>query len=332
MGKQKLSEIPEISEISEISKESGKSRSTVSKVLRGCPGVTEETRRVVLLAADRIDRTCKERGMREICAILPDNPKYFWKPARSVISAYTDRVSLKVYSSIGSGSDSDVVARYVRESVDAGARALILASRPDEALRAVLSEYADRVLILQMCEYVDVPNTFFIGSDGYGDGMRLGALVKPCGDRPVRVGVPYGDGSYLSDQRIGGFLKGLPPEAEVYRVKDPDNRELYSACLARAIHQIGAPLDYLFCCDGVTASACEALYKLKDTMKARLLGFEYPKAAEKYMHGGWIAALLVQDPAAQLREAIALAERYTESGMFPDRKFHYLQSNSVTGD
>ena len=332
MGKQKLSEIPEISEISEISKECGKSRSTVSKVLRGCPGVTEETRRAVLRAADRVDRTRGGDSVREICAILPDNPKYFWKPAQDALAAYENRVSLKVYSSIGNGSDSAVVARYVRESVDAGARALILASRPDEALRAVLSEYADRVLILQMCEYVDVPNTFFVGSDGYCDGMRLGALVKPVGDRPVRIGVPEGDGSYLSNQRIAGFLAGLPLETEVYRVKDPESRELYSACLARAIHQVGAPLDSLFCCDGVTASACEALYKLRGAMKARLLGFEYPKAAEKYLHGGWIAALLVQDPAEQMRAAIALAERYTESGMFPDRKFHYLQSNTVTGD
>ena len=326
MGNQKLSEI---SGISEISRESGKSRSTVSKVLRGCPGVTEETRRAVLRAADRIDRTRGGDSVRKICAILPDNPKYFWKPAQEALAAYENRVTLKVYSSIGNGSDSAVVARYLCEAVDAGARAIILAARPDEALRAVLSAYADRVLILQMCEYVDVPNTFFVGSDGYRDGMRLGKAVQPIGDRPARVGVPEGDGSYLSNQRIAGFLAGLPTETEVYRVKDPESPPLYSACLARAIHQVGAPLDYLFCCDGVTASACEALYKLRGTMKARLLGFEYPRAAEKYLDGGWIAALLVQDPAAQMRAAVALAERYAEGDMFPDRKFYYLQSDMI---
>jgi len=315
--------------LSDISKESGRSISTVSKVLRGCPGVTEETRNEILRVADRLKHPTDVGDTKKICVILPDNPKYFWKPAREAISEFEDAVSLRIYSAIRQGTDSDVIARYLKEAVSAGARAIILAARPDEKLRLLLTEYANRVLILQMCEYVDVRNTFFVGSDGYCDGKRLAAAIPTNENRSIRVGILNGDDAYISERRIAGFLDGLPASVAVYHVTNPPVSELYSAHLAREIDRVGVALDYLFCYDGVTASACEALHKLRGKMSARLLGFECEKRAEKHFKEGRIAALLIQHPELQMKTALSLADRYVTTGLFPDQKFHYLMSEFI---
>lgn len=320
--------------LAEISRRSGKSVATVSKVLRGCPGVTWETRAAVLESFDALEGAQRSGGGEAVAVILPDNPKYFWSRARSAIEcAARDgaAVSLRVYSQIDRAGGGDMVGRYLREAADAGARAIILAARPEPRLRETLASLAQHRLVIQLCEYVDVPNTFFVGSDGAEDARLLAKTLCPPADRPLRVGIFSGETSELPAARTDGFLSALPTGTEVFRIERPEASDLFSSHLARAIDAAGVPLDYLFCCDGVTAPACEALHKLRERMCARLVGFEYPQSAEKHMAAGRIAALAVQDPEAQMRTALGFAATYVENGTFPGQKFTRLPSEILRG-
>ena len=314
--------------LGDISRESGKSKSTVSKVLRGCGGVDPETREAILCAASKVSPLIYEPKPSDIYAILPDNPKFFWHRAYEALKSSTLPIQLKLFSALRD-DNGYLISQYVEEAVAAGARVLILSAHLNEALCLRLAELARSMLILQFCEYTPIPNTFFVGSDGLCDGKALAQCLPKKDDSPTNVGVLRMKLSQGSEQRVEGFLSALPPSVRVFYVDRPTNIELYASHLARSIDALGVPLDYLFCFDGMTTAACDALYKLRGKMQTRLIGFEYPPTAQKHMEAGRIAALAVQRPDEQMRKALALAEKYLRGRCYPDQKFTYVSSEII---
>ena len=164
--------------IAEISQKSGKSASTVSKVLRNCPGVDYETRQAVRLALgeDAPYERSRSRGDRGgICVILPDNPKFFWKRALSALEGKEGTV--KIYSAIYRDREDREVARCLSEAIEEGVSAIILAACPGESVRRELLRLSQKMLVIQLCEYTPIPNSFFVGSDFYEDGRALAASL-----------------------------------------------------------------------------------------------------------------------------------------------------------
>ncbi|MBR2353913.1 MAG: LacI family DNA-binding transcriptional regulator [Clostridia bacterium] len=310
--------------MTEIANRSGKSVSTVSKVLRNCPGVDYETREAVRAAVCAGEPLASRREGNGICVILPDNPKFFWNRALAVLGGKNE--TLKIYSAMHRDREDREVSLCLSQAVEAGVSAVILAALPGEELREELARLADRMLILQLCEYTPIPNTFFVGSDFYEDGLALAEAVRFDGGQCPTVGVLRPNGSVSAIERVRGFSDGLGDCAEILMIDPPEASALYASHLARTIDGSGKKLDYLFGFDGVTASACDALYKLKDRMDCRYIGFEFPPTAQKHWENGRIAALAIQSPETQMRKALSLANRYVESGIFPDEKFTRLPS------
>ncbi len=314
--------------MTEISQKSGRSLSTVSKVLRNCPGVDPETRAAVRSAMEGDSATeLIRRGKKgQICVILPDNPKYFWHRALSVIKEKDGGIVTKIYSSINREEKDREVSLCVREAVEAGASAVILAACPEGTLRDELARLAGEMLIVQLCEYTPIPNTFYVGSDPYRDGAALArAVTAKEGCRPC-VGVIRRSEISSCERRTQGFLDTLGDRARILHIDQPELSTLYASHLARAIDCVGERLDYLFCCSGMTDRVCDALYKLKGRMSARYVGFEYPPAAQKHWDAGRIAALAEQKIEEQLETALGLARIYVNEQRFPDKKFTYLPS------
>lgn len=314
--------------VAEISYKSGKSASTVSRVLRNCPGVDIETREAVRAAlgcgsvADLI-RCGTDRDGR-ICAILPDHPKFFWGRYLSVLEQGSEKV--KIYSTIRYDGKDREVAICLSEAVAEDAAAVILAARPGMPLCDQLALLARERLVLQLGEYTPIVNSFFVGADFYADGRMLSSAVVLTGSERPLVGVLRQGNAVSRQERTRGFLDGLDGRAEILLIDEPEPSSLYASHLARSIDRTGRRLDYLFCPDGMTAPACDALYKLKDRMNTKYIGFEFPPTAKKHWQEGRIAALAVQDPEAQIRLALLLARRYVQFGFFPDHKFTYLPS------
>ena len=317
--------------LAEISRVSGKSVSTVSKVLRGCGGVTAETREAVLNAAGEYPVGVRHSDSDEIFVILPDNPKYFWHRACAVLKESPHPITLKLFSAIRQEQGEALVEEYIEQAVAANVRALIVAAHGNERTQNRLAELANQMLVIQLCEYTPISNTFFVGGDGRADGRALASCIPTDSDRPLNIGVMTGAISHAGAQRIEGFLSALPPTARVFFVEKPTAVELYASHLARAIDALGVSLDYFFSFDGITTAACDALYKLRGKMTAQLLGFEYPTTAEKHMEAGRIAALAVQAPDQQMRLALALAERYVRERLYPPQKYCYVPSEILVG-
>jgi DNA-binding LacI/PurR family transcriptional regulator len=313
--------------ITEISQKSGRSPSTVSKVLRNCPGVDPETREEIRCAVGQRSvegLRLKGSGDKDICVILPDHPKFFWNRVLSALKEEDFPISTKVYSSVHRDRE---VSRCLGEAIDEGASAVVFGGCPGEALREELARLAKEMLILQLCEYTPIPNTFFVGSDFYGDGRALAKAVRAEGGRRPIVGLVSGGESVSDSERLRGFLDGLDGRAEIVRIPQPEVSSLYASHLARAIDGTGACLDYLFCCSGMTVADCDALYKLKGKMATKYIGFEFPQNAQKHWENGQIAALAVQEPKEEIRLALSFARRYVETRQFPDQKMTRLPSS-----
>ncbi len=317
--------------LAEIAQASGKSLSTVSKVLRGCGGVSTETRNAVLNEVDGLEliSPSQESLNHAISVILPDNPKYFWHQAYDALKASDIQANLKLFSAIRTQQDEEIVERYIEEEVLSGCRALILSSFLNERLCQRLAELARHMLIIQLCEYYPISNSFFVGSDGEKDGMRLAAMLPKETNRPLNIGILMKKASNTGEKRWEGIRKTLPENAHVFFIQSPEFSKLYSSHLARSIDALNIPLDYLFCLDGITALACEALYKLKSHMDTKLLGFEYPPTAKKYMESGLISSLVLQKPKEQMRTALSLAGQYARFGCYPETKFTFLPSELI---
>lgn len=317
--------------LARISKASGKSVSTVSKVLRGCGGVDSETREAVFCAAAGIALAPYEPRQTDVYAVLPDNPKFFWHRAYDALRQEPMPITLKIFSSIGKNENEYLLTQYIEEAILANARVLILSAKLSESMRERLATLAKQMLIIQLCEYTPIPNTFFVGADGERDGWVLGMTI-PATEDAVTIGILTGAVSRAGEQRIAGFLAAVPSAARIFFLEKPTDIALYASHLARAVDALGVPLDYLFCFDGITTAACDALYKLRNKMNTRLLGFEYPPTAEKHMEAGRIAALAVQSPEEQMRTALALADRYLRRRVYPDRKYYYLPSQIIKNE
>jgi ABC-type sugar transport system substrate-binding protein len=269
---------------------------------------------------------------KEIYVILPDNPKYFWHRAYGVLKQAPCPVTLKLFSAIRQEQGEALVEEYIEQAVASNARALIVAVHSSERLRKRLGALANHMLVIQLCEYTAISNTFFVGGDGRADGRTLASCIRTDSDRPLNIGVMTGALSHAGRERIQGFLSALPSSARVFFVEKPTVVELYASHLARAIDALDIPLDYFFSFDGITTAACDALYKLRGKMKTQLLGFEYPTTAEKHMEEGRIAALAVQAPDRQMQIALKLAERYVRERVYPDGKYCYVPSQILQAD
>ena len=316
--------------IKDISQKSGRSVSTVSKVLRNCPGVDPETRDEIRSAMESESveglRPMKNAGSAT-CVILPDNPKYFWNRALPSLNRSNLPMITKIYSSIRQDGEDREVSRCLREAVKENASAIILAASPGEALSREIAELAKTMLIIQLCEYTPIPNTFFVGSDFWGDGRALSEAVRSEEGSAPCVGLLSKRGILSCEERTRGFLEGLDSHVRTVRIECPEYSSLFSSHLARAIHGTGEPLDYLFVPMGMTDKACDALYKLRDKMQAQCIGFEFPSMAKKYWQRGQIAALAVQDVEEQMDLALTFVRQYLEERRFPDRKMNRLASS-----
>ena len=315
--------------LARLSQESGKSVSTVSKVLRGCPGVGAETRAAVL-SARRAEEPKKNHGS-EIHVILPDNPKYFWGDATRVIRRWDRRVNirLQMISRIGGTQTRSLLSEYVEDAAASDAAVLILAAHPDRNLCHRLSTLAEGRLIIQLCEHTPIPNTFFVGSDGYADGASLAQQI-PRSSAPLKIGILNANPSHTGNERIRGFTETIGNAARLYFLDAPPAGDLYPARLARVLNETGISFDYLFCNDGITTPVCDALYKLRDKMHTQLIGFEYPATAEVHWSRGQIEALARQNIGAQTDLALTLATRFLTERVYPEQKTTYLPSEILT--
>ncbi len=315
-------------DLSDLAQKTNVSKATISRALNHCPGVDHETRRRVLEAAGPLSPSSSEDDM---VMILPDTPRYFWNPAFIELQAATAglRRRFHLYSRL---YDTDEVALYLDQAARHGARLMLLSAADTPETVSLLREYAGRIPLFLLSEYLDITGTFYIGSHAYDDGRRLGEAYLTHFCRYPRVVCISSDANVNGRKRLEGFVEALAAKGEPppRRMTLPLPGKSQSAQLARQLHEIGPDgFDCIVCADGFLPQVCLAVQKLGLHKKVICMGFENPPGNRPYLESGLIAAYVAQDIVAQCRTAADLAKAFLDTGTYPPSKFTYCPSTLV---
>lgn len=312
--------------ISHIAALSGKSKATISRVLNNCPGVDNSIREEVMqVVCAHPDITAAPESPSDLCIILPDNPKFFWHDALEVASRTQIPKQVWVYSHM---QKNTILHSYMDRLEASNASALIFAGTPDARLCERLEQFASgNHLLIQLCEYTPIRNSFYVGSEFYRDGFRLGRqLLSRQKDAIRHIAILERKDVVSCRERNRGFVDAFQDcGIRISYLEEPQKGSLYPAQLARMIAGCEMPVTHLFCASGCTVQACDALRKIKNH-RIGYVGFECPPGTRKYRENGTVCALAVQNISKQTEKAISFAEAYLQTRTAPDRKYTYIPS------
>ncbi len=315
--------------VTQIAKKIGRSKATVSRVMNNCPGVDSAVREEILEILRAESEQAPVGDAVDLNIILPDNPKFFWQNAMKTVSDYPSECSKRVHS-YSYNYRGRVLKSYLDQIEQVGARAMIFSGFPDDELRERMERFSDQHLLIQLCDYTRIKNSFFVGSDFYGDGKHLGELLlEQERGNDCHIAVLQRQNSYSGMQRVKGFLDAVSGNARITLIDEPTEVSLYSSYLAREIDKLPTLVTHIFSPSGLTVQTCDAIRKLKGR-HIGCIGFENPPRAKEYLENGTIRALAVQDVSAQIRCAMELAERYLKTGVCPDEKFTFIPCDFLT--
>ena len=301
------------------------SKSTISRALNHCPGVDPQTRRRILEAAGPQSSSSDA----DLVMILPDTPRYFWNPAFTALQADTAdmRRRFHLYSRL---YDTSEVGLYLEQAARHEARLMLLSVADTPETLSLLHAYAGKIPLFFLSEYLDVPGTFYIGSDAHEDGKRLGEAYLAHFRRFSRVVCLSSHANGNGRRRLEGFTgallnEGSPPPCSIAL---PSPGKSLPAQLARLLHDSYPDgFDCIVCADGFLPQVCLAVQKLGLQRQVICLGFENPPGNHPYLESGMIAAYVEQDIVTQCRTAVTLARQFLETGTYPASKYTYCPSS-----
>ncbi len=304
-------------ELRRIAEHSGTSVSTVRRVLSHCAGITEETRRSVIDALDAQHSADGYSPSRRVHIILPDNPKFFWHRAFDVFNShpFSPPAQFSFYPSL---AQHDVLKTYLEPLLTEEHSVLIYSANLDAAERSLVERIAVHSLVIQLGEYTPLPGTVFVGSDSYGDGIRLGQLAAAHIQKPHVALLSRRENANMCE-RCRGFVDGLGEGATIHRLTEPEEQPLYASLLARLLSDVHDNLDFVFSPSGRTAELCQALHKLRGQTSARAIGYELSPQLKKQQNGSSLFAVMEQNIAEQTRIALRLTDAYLSEGILPEQ-------------
>ncbi len=310
----------DIEHLKRVAALAGCSVPTASKVLNHCGGVDGETRDRVLACAEKVPAAPERTASScDIYFIVPDVPTFFWRyqcreylrPDKRYISKHN------VYTAL----HDTTLTYYLEEASRLDAKVVVAVCNNSVAYRAALEKTANERLLILLSEYVDIPNAFYVGSDAYADGARLGEYARQHTAGQLVV-LEAGDDNVNCRRRTEGFLSQYA--ADVLTVTMPTFGRLLPAKTAALLSELPEREKYiLYAACGGTESIELAALKAGILPRTALVGHDlHERKADSR-----IAAAINQNVEEQAREAVRIAERYLRTGgECPTSKCLYVES------
>ncbi len=293
--------------LKEIAIHSGTSVSTVRRVLNHCSGVAAETRTAVINAQCSLQHA-QAVGGKNLYFILPDNPKFFWHQALTVLNGYLfdPPVKLSFYPSL---QQHELLKTYLEPLLSEKNAVLILAADLNEEESELVRRIAERHPVIQLCRHTPIEGTAYVGADPYKDGFMLGEYARQT---PVEQAVIFQPQGYNASETCRGFAEGYG--RFVTMLPEPNEGNLYSSLAARSLAAL-PNVGLVFSPSGRTAELCRAIHKLRRPIHC--YGCEVSSQLKAMPESHSVRGLLQQNFAEQTRTALELAKSYLQSGTPP---------------
>ncbi len=304
------------------------SKATVSKAINNCPGVHSDTKRAIVETASGYGYALL-KPPKNVATILPSAPVYFWGELRSRIVDYGKEAGIDIecyiYPNLYNGKDA---LRCIEQALEGEPSVLIVAAPDTEEIRAVLQAAASGVLIILVEEFLNIPNTFYIGTDSVAQGYHL--TEKYIKAFPTSNDFAILDTTYFATEkeRISGFLSALQSHGKrvVFRVGFDSQSRTQSATIARALSDAKALPDCVFCPSGGLAKAALAIKKLRSPKKIHCIGFDVNVNGLNHNDKSILTFVSVQDIDGQAKRAVVYAKNFLLGRELPEDKSVYIES------
>ena len=306
------------------------SKSTVSKALNNCPGVSVETKSRIMELAEELGYHTVRKGT--IGMIMPATPVRYYKSLMQVfgdqyvkerISAYSC-----VYSAIDfSGENDPEVVRCIMDAVRNGASVLVVISQDTENIRNALRRYTDTHLVLSVQEKIDMKNVFYIGEDSFTVGYDLGKqFISAHPDDASIVAVEY-IGSTNARGRMQGFAQALSEFGikHIPRIQISVSGSAFPSILARELARQKSLFNCVFTSANNALQVCSTIQKLKTGRTIHCVGFENAPTARMDAYNEILKGIAFQNTQDQVSQAVRVINQYLQTGTFPEEKCLYTK-------
>jgi LacI family transcriptional regulator len=299
----------------EIAAEAGVSPATVDRVLNERGSASEQARRKVISAAQKLGvpriLPSPAHELIHLDVLLPDNRSPFFLRLRNAVAsacAFLDK-RIVVHRRVMPDGDHAALARAIARP-NHRRRGLIVAAPDTAEVRAALREACERgeVVASVASDVADVPDIAYFGIDNYRAGRTVGLVMGRFARRPGRVMFLSGRNDWAAHkQRTAGcrdVLKEAFPqlrcETSPFETLDDDYR-CYQA-VADAMR--GPGLAGIYNSGAGSAGIKQALEKFDADRAITWISHELSDDHRQYLESGALTMVIDQDPDMQAMSAL----------------------------
>ena len=329
----------------EIAAEAGVSAATVDRVLNERGSVSEQARRKVVSAAQKLGvprilpSTAHE--LIHIDVLLPDNRTPFFMRLRSALAGACSILDKRivVHRRIVPESDESLLIKSI-VATNYRRRGLMIAAPNTERVRGALRHVLDRgeSVVTVVSNVADVPGIAYFGIDNYRAGRTAGLVMSRFARHPGRVMFLSGwkDWSGHLERTAGcrDALTGAGPDLVCddfqFETRDDENR----CCLAvaEALRETG--LAGLYNSGAGSAGIMRALAEFDPQRRVTWVAHELSDDHRQYLQTGALAMVIDQDPDMQAFKGLRYLVERTDpnmgpSSLMPGCEFHLYFSENL---
>ncbi len=304
-----------------LSQELNISKTTISKALNNCPGISPLTKHIITQTASSYGYSPNLKAGK-ISVILPSIPDHFWGKMRRSISAYSQEANIKCNYYIYPNLLDNVGAMHcINQALNNDTSVLILAVPNSPEIRKKLEASANNILIILIEEFIDIKNVFYVGENSFRQGYSLAKTYISAYPDSNHFTILHATDFHTENQRIEGFISAIKEcgKHSITHIQINSETKAKSANIARQLADLKNLPDCIFCPSGNIVYASGAVKKLN--RKIHCIGFDMHTEKDKNNN---ITHLLIQDTDNQVKKACECAKNFLHLSMFPDCKNIYI--------
>lgn len=329
----------------EIAAEAGVSASTVDRVLNERGSVSEQARRKVVSAAQKLGvpriLPSTTHELIHIDVLLPDNRTPFFMRLRSALAGACSILDKRivVHRRIVRDADPDSLIKSI-VATNYRRRGLMIAAPDTARVRKALREVLDRgeAVVTVVSNVADVPGIAYFGIDNYRAGRTAGLVMSRFARHSGRVMFLSGWNDWSGHlERTAGCRDALLAAGPrlvcddfQFETRDDENRCFVAVAEALS----GAGLAGVYNSGAGSAGIMRALAKFDPGRSVTWIAHELSDDHRQYLQAGALAMVIDQDPDMQAIMALRyLVEKAdpgaTPSALRPGCEFHLYFSENL---
>jgi len=324
--------------IKDIAKAVGVSRGTVDRALHNRPGISEETKRRVLVKVKEVGyvpnnlaRALSLHHKLTIAIVVPEknsrNP--FWSQIKVGVDAAANeikRVGVKVLW-ITTKADPLEQLKIMEELIAKKVSAIAIASVDPHILKDPINKAVDAGIAVVTFNN-DTPlskRICFIGQDSSTAGKVAGELMGQFVEGEGKIAIITGFYKALGhSQRVEGFKEEIErffPKVEIIGVYENRDRADEAYYITKKLLQDFPDLKGIYVTAGGPFGAAKAIKDMGKVDKVKLICFDFVDETVKYVREGVIQACIVQDPFLQGYEVVQILYDFLIKQCRPEQEY-----------